>query len=233
MSAHILTTRQILAGITAGGAIAAAIASIPNAQAASLFVPGTDGTRPGAADTVDVSWLDHGRFGTTAACICDSNLYPARLGPGVGNDSVARGKEAVVQYLLAHPEIDTVVGGSQGAGVAYEAAMDPRLAGRTLHLRLYSNMDTPGTGARARGVKGQDIPFTGLEGGETPNTSGPGVDITSTNHEWDPIARSPTRRSTRRATCGRCLPASSGSWSTTARSVGRTAPCRSTTTARR
>ena len=192
VSEHILSTRQILAGITAGGALAAALVTgVPHAQAAALFVPGTGSTTSGGADTVDLSWLDGGRLGATAACICDSNQYPAALGPGVGNDSVARGKEAVVQYLLAHPEVDTVVGGSQGAGVAYEAAMDPRLAGRTLHLRLYSNMDTPGTGARARGVKGQDIPFTGLEGGETPNTSGPGVDITSTNHEWDPIANAP------------------------------------------
>lgn len=190
MSAHILTTRQILAGITAGGAIAAALTGTPHAQAATLFVPGTGSTKPHATAAVSLSWLDGNRFGADPVqCLCDSNEYPAVLGPGVGQASIDQGTEAAVRRLLANPDIDTVVAGSQGTRVAWNAASDPRLAGRTLHLWLYSDMNTK-TGLAAR-FPGQEIPTTGVKGGVPTGPTDPNVDVTSISQEWDPISHFP------------------------------------------
>ena len=60
VSEHILSTRQILAGITAGGALAAALVTgVPHAQAAALFVPGTADNRAAAhAAIIDVYYRE-------------------------------------------------------------------------------------------------------------------------------------------------------------------------------
>lgn len=191
MSNHILSTRQLLAGIAVGAALAATMTAAPHAQAETLFVPGTGGTKPHAAATIGLSWLDDGRYGTDPAlCLCDSADYPALLGPGVGDKSLATGRDSLVEFLLAHPEVDQVTGGSQGSMVIYRALSDPRLAGRKLSVRLYSNPDTPGTGGTAR-FPGQDIPTTGIKGGTPAAPSNPDIDITSISHEWDPVAYFP------------------------------------------
>lgn len=191
MSEHILSTRQLLAGITAGGALAAALTGTPQAQAQTLFVPGTGGTAPHAAAATSLAWLDGGRYGTDPVyCLCDSADYPAKLGPGEGDKSIAAGQESVVRFLLAHPDVDQVTGGSQGSMVILRALSDPRLAGRKLSVRLYSNPDTPGTGATAR-FPGQQIPTTGVTGGTPTIPNNPDVDITSVSHEWDPMAYFP------------------------------------------
>jgi hypothetical protein len=122
--------------------------------------------------------------------MCNSHDYPARLGPGEGQESINRGTESTVQFLLAHPDVDEVVGGSQGAMVAYQAAADPRLAGRRLSVRLYADPYTPGTGAVSRVPDGWDVPATGLKGG-VPQQPGAGVDVVSVSHRWDPVAHFP------------------------------------------
>ncbi|WP_260938328.1 PE-PPE domain-containing protein [Mycolicibacterium llatzerense] len=191
ITVHKRTAHRLLAGVAVGvTAAAVTIHAIP-AHADVLFVPGTGGTKPHAAADVDLSWLDGGRYGSQPAeCLCDSALYPARLGPGEGDKSLAVGQESFVQYLLAHPEVDQVAGGSQGSMVVYRALSDPRLAGRRLSVRLYSNPDTPGTGVTARFPR-EDIPTTGLTGGTPVQPTDPNVDITSISHEWDPVAYFP------------------------------------------
>lgn len=166
----------------------------PTAHAAgtdTLFVPGTGSTKPNAPDTIDAGWLDGGRWGTAPVhCLCDSRDYPAVLGPGVGQDSADRGKEATVQFLLAHPGVVNLLGGSQGGGVAYEASQDPRLAGRELNVVLYSNMDSAkGMRARAKGVK--NIPMVGIDGQAPTDNTDPSKHVTEINHEWDPVANAP------------------------------------------
>jgi hypothetical protein len=74
--------------------------------------------------------------------------------------------------------------------VIYRALSDPRLAGRHLSVRLYSNPDTPGTGGTAR-FPGQQIPTTGVTGGTPVQPTDPNMDITSISHEWDPVAYFP------------------------------------------
>jgi hypothetical protein len=184
----IAPTALVAAALTAG------IAFAPLAQAAgtdTLFVPGTGSTKKGASDKVDAAWLDGGRWGKDPVyCICDSDQYPAALGPGVGQASADQGKESTVQFLLAHPEVKNVIAGSQGGGVAYEAVNDPRLAGRELNVVLYSDMDAP-NGMRARAVGVNDIPFVGLRGGVPVTQNDPSKAVTDIGHEWDPVFRSP------------------------------------------
>lgn len=175
-------------------ALAAGVILAPIAQAAgtdTLFVPGTGSTKPNAPDTIDAAWLDGGRWGTEPVyCICDSNDYPAELGPGVGQASADKGKEATVQFLLAHPKVTNVIGGSQGAGVAYEAIQDPRLAGREFNIVLYSNMDSA-KGMRARAVGVKNIPAVGIDGQPPVDNTDPTKHVTEINHEWDPVANAP------------------------------------------
>ncbi|WP_260931979.1 PE-PPE domain-containing protein [Mycolicibacterium llatzerense] len=183
------TTNRLLACI-ATSAVLAAGSSAP-ARAETVFVPGTGGTKPHAAATIGLGWLDGGRYGTDPAlCLCDSSQYPALLGPGVGDKSLATGRDSLVEFLVAHPEVDQVTGGSQGSMVIYRALSDPRLAGRHLSVRLYSNPDTPGAGGTAR-FPGQQIPTTGVTGGTPVQPTDPNFDITSISHEWDPVAYFP------------------------------------------
>lgn len=183
------TTSRLLACV-ATGAVLAATTSIP-ARAETVFVPGTGGTKPHAAATISLGWLDGGRYGTDPAlCLCDSAQYPALLGPGVGDKSLATGRDSLVEFLVAHPGVDQVTGGSQGSMVIYRALSDPRLSGRRLSVRLYSNPDTPGTGGTAR-FPGQQIPTTGVTGGTPQQPTDPNMDITSISHEWDPVAYFP------------------------------------------
>lgn len=161
----------------------------------TLFVPGTGSTKKNAPAKIDAAWLDGGRWGTEPVyCLCDSNDYPAELGPGVGQPSADKGKESAVQFLLAHPGVRNLLGGSQGGGVAYEAAMDPRLAGREMNVVLYSNMDSAkGMRARAKGVK--NIPMVGIDGQEPVPNVDPSKHVTEINHEWDPVANAPKYQS--------------------------------------
>lgn len=171
--------------------LTATIAFAPSAGAEVLFIPGTGSSKPTAANTTTLGWLDDGRYGTGPAyCLCNSHDYPARLGPGEGQESIDRGTESTVQFLLAHPDVDEVVGGSQGAMVAYRAVADPRLAGRHLSVRLYADPYTPGTGAVSRVPNGWDVPATGLKGG-VPQQPGADVTVTSVSHKWDPVAYFP------------------------------------------
>jgi len=171
--------------------LTATIAFAPSAGAEVLFIPGTGSSKPTAANATTLGWLDDGRYGSGPAyCMCNSHDYPARLGPGEGQESIDRGTESTVQFLLAHPDVDEVVGGSQGAMVAYQAVADPRLAGRHLSVRLYADPYTPGTGAVSRVPNGWDVPATGLKGG-VPQQPGPDVTVTSVSHKWDPVAYFP------------------------------------------
>lgn len=179
-----------LLACAATGAMLAAATSIP-VRAETVFVPGTGGTKPHAASATTLGWLDGQRYGTGPVyCLCDSADYPARLGPGEGDASLSTGRESLVRFLIAHPEVDQVTGGSQGSMVIYRALSDPRLADRHLSVRLYSNPDTPGTGVTAR-FPGQQIPTTGITGGTPTQPSSPNIDITSISHEWDPVAYFP------------------------------------------
>lgn len=178
-------------------ALAAAVLSIvvvtPNASASVLYIPGTGGTTPGTTqDAIIGPWIDNGRYGSGPLdCICDSTQYPATLGPGQGQQSVDAGVEATVAYVLAHPEVTELVGGSQGAMVAYRAAGDPRLADRALTVRIYSNPDTPGTGVTARTPSNGTVTWADTRGGVPAQPSNPGTTTTSISHEWDPIAYFP------------------------------------------
>lgn len=182
-------TNRLLAYIATGAMLAAATS--PAARAETVFVPGTGGTKPHAASATTLGWLDGQRYGTGPVyCLCDSADYPARLGPGEGDASLSTGRESLVRFLVAHPEVDQVTGGSQGSMVIYRALSDERLADRHLSVRLYSNPDTPGTGVTAR-FPGQQIPTTGITGGTPIQPSNPNIDITSISHEWDPVAYFP------------------------------------------
>mgnify|MGYP003385963002 CR=1 FL=1 len=172
----------------------AALTITPVAHAANVvFIPGTGSTTPGTTQDLTVgAWIENGRYGSGPVdCICDSTQYPATLGPGQGQQSVDAGVEATVAYVLAHPEVTELVGGSQGAMVAYRAAGDPRLADRALTVRIYANPDTPGTGVIARTPSDGTVTWADLRGGVPPQPSNPGTTTTSISHEWDPVAYFP------------------------------------------
>lgn len=185
--------KKIIPTALAAAVLSIAVVAPPSASASVLYIPGTGGTTPGTTQDLTVGpWIDNGRYGSGPLdCICDSSQYPATLGPGQGQQSVDAGVEATVAYVLAHPEVTELVGGSQGAMVAYRAAGDPRLADRALTLRIYSNPDTPGTGVTARTPSNGTVTWADTRGGVPAQPSNPGTTTTSISHEWDPIAYFP------------------------------------------
>lgn len=177
----------------------------PVAQAATPidFVPGTSGTTPGGKSDVGndyLDWLDNGIYtGDPTTCLCDSNVYPAALGLGVGQDSFDKGIAAFVALSLAHdPNVqEDAVGGSQGSDVIWRALSSGQLNGRKIHAVLYSNPDTPDTGI-AQAFPGpfpaSMDPFvilTGVTPGAVPAPNDPNFQVVSVSHQWDPMAYFP------------------------------------------
>lgn len=158
-----------------------------------IFVPGTGSTvenpPPGPPD---MHWLDNGTYdGVDTVGFLDKSLYPAELGPGVGQSSLDTGTVNLAARIRTYdPKTTTIilVGGSQGAMVIGRVLNQPGMSDYDIREVRYSNPDTPGTGITAR-FPGMEVPTTGIVGG-TPSLP-TNVPTVSVSHEWDPMAYFP------------------------------------------